>query len=202
MESLNTKIMEVLNCQNPQIQGWCSTEKALAMATDVVNNNRQSIVEIGIFGGKSFIPLALACQYKGSGRCYGIDPWERQACLEGANHAENDQWWAQQDLEGIYRGFVHTMCHYGLLGYGSWFRTSSAKATNLVEIVDFLHIDGNHSEEKSVLDVKLWFPKVPSGGTIVLDDIDWPTTAKARGMLKEFCNEFATVNNSAFFRKN
>lgn len=45
--------------------------------------------------------------------------------------------------------------------------------------IDFLHIDGVHSEAQALADVTNWSELVVSGGMIVLDDIDWPGVRRA-----------------------
>ena len=60
----------------------------------------------------------------------------------------------------------------------------SAEACQIVsrligKIVDFLHIDGAHSEAQALADVTNWSELVTSGGMIVLDDIDWSGVRRA-----------------------
>ena len=56
------------------------------------------------------------------------------------------------------------------------------------ESIDFLHIDGNHSEESSVFDVTYWLPKVKKGGVICFDDAWWESTQKAIKLLLQDCD--------------
>ena len=42
-----------------------------------------------------------------------------------------------------------------------------------------MHIDGAHSEAQALADVTNWSKLVASGGTIVLDDIDWSEVRRA-----------------------
>jgi hypothetical protein len=55
--------------------------------------------------------------------------------------------------------------------------------------IDILHIDGNHSEEKSVRDVLLWSSSVSPLGAVVMDDTDWQTTQKAVKLLDVLFNK-------------
>ena len=58
--------------------------------------------------------------------------------------------------------------------------------------IGMLHIDGNHSEESSLHDVKKWVPLVQSGGVIVFDDVTWGTTDAAVAWLDENCYRVST----------
>jgi hypothetical protein len=51
-------------------------------------------------------------------------------------------------------------------------RSTSAEAP-LIEQIDILHIDGNHSSITSFIDVIKWVPVVKKGGWIIVDDISW-----------------------------
>ena len=62
--------------------------------------------------------------------------------------------------------------------------------------IDILHIDGNHSEQASYLDVTKWVPLVRSGGWIFFDDMTWFengvfTTARAVEWLNANCYKLA-----------
>jgi len=39
--------------------------------------------------------------------------------------------------------------------------------------IDFMFIDGDHSYEGVKADIDAWFPKLKSGGIIILHDIGW-----------------------------
>jgi hypothetical protein len=67
-----------------------------------------------------------------------------------------------------------------------------------------IHIDGNHSEELSTLDVQLWLPKVRSKGMVLMDDTDadqWPSVQKAVNIVKESCDLIMEVDGYSLFRK-
>lgn len=180
---LHTKINHIV-----QLHGWCPLEKAQFLANLVVDYNVQTVVEVGIFAGRSLIAMAMACQSKGSGVCWGIDPWVSTAAIEGTNDPANDKWWQQCDLEQIYRWFIEAVLRFGLTKECRWFRMRSDEVASLFAdgSVDLVHIDGNHSEEMSTKDVELWFPKLkPRSSFVCIDDINWKSNQKAYSMLKE-----------------
>ena len=190
----------------PTLEGWCSEDKACAMASLITQVKPAISVEIGVFGGSSLIVQAYACRHIGVGRVYGVDPWSAAASLADAIEQKNVDWWSKVDYEKVYRGCLSAILSYDLSAVCSVFRTTSARAANLFDGIDILHIDGNHSEVASTLDVALYFPKVKSGGYVWFDDIDWveggvPTTANAQRMLSEQCTKIDTIGNCALYQK-
>lgn len=185
----------------PKMPGWCSLEKANAMATMIVERKPAVVVEIGVFGGRSLLAMAFACQHAGVGRVHGIDPWTKEDALDSVQERENIEWWEKLDYETIYRVCLKAVIDQGVTGVCTIHRTTSERAVGLFDEVDLLHIDGNHSEVSSCRDVRLWLPKVKSGGHVWFDDIDWPSTAKALGMLVESCERLSDVGTCAVFRK-
>ena len=55
--------------------GWCKLEKANALAAAIVSIQPNLIVEVGVWAGRSLIPMALSLKYLGKGKILGIDPW-------------------------------------------------------------------------------------------------------------------------------
>lgn len=172
----------------PKLEGWCTPEKARAIATFIYEHDCKTCVEIGVYGGKSLIPASLACRYKGNGIVHGIDPWDVAASLKHEKNQAHIEWWGKLDHETIYRGFVFAVLNMDLTRWCNWHRMESERAANIFSEIDFLHIDGNHAEESALLDVDMWAPKVVSGGVIFFDDIDWTSTNKAYTKLKDSCS--------------
>jgi hypothetical protein len=174
----------------PRLEGWCSKDKAQALAAAVVDLKSETSVEIGVWGGKSLIALAMAHDFLEHGHCYGIDPWARESALHGVQELENIQWWSQVDFEEIFRGCMSALLEWRLTARCTVFRTTSEKAHSLFERqIDLLHIDGNHSEVASTLDVFLYLPKVRKGGLVFFDDVDWPSTKNALRLVEERCDK-------------
>ena len=76
----------------PTIQGWCTIEKAAKLIELIVSNKLETCVEIGVFGGSSLVPQAMAIRYNGGGLVYGIDPWENNSALEEMVHPDHRKW--------------------------------------------------------------------------------------------------------------
>lgn len=170
---------------NPTLQGWCTAEKAMRLAKAIADCNSNLSVEIGIFGGRSLIPMAMAHNHIKHGVVWGFDPWHIIPALEGTNDPENDEWWKKLDLEAIYRGFVEKVLEYKLLKECFWSRLKSDQAIRLFanDSISVLHCDSNHSQEISCREIQTWAPKVKIGGYWFADDTDWPTMQKAKTVL-------------------
>lgn len=185
----------------PTLQGWCTPEKAEAMARLIIETRPSVVVEIGVFGGRSLLPQAMALRVVNSGKAFGIDPWSREACLEGKNDKANDDWWASINLDGVRHGCIAAIAAHNLQHWCALIHAHSAAVCDCFSRIDVLHIDGTHSELASVRDVANYMPKVPAGGFIWMDDTDWPTTQKAVGMVTEACDEVKAVGNCRLYRK-
>ncbi len=193
------------------LDGWCSEEKASILMDLLFLKRPKKVVEIGVWGGKSLIPIAIALNQNQQGIVYGVDPWKTENStykLEG-DHLD---WWNEVDHERIYNGFLSKIHLYHLGDVVEVIRASS-KDAQIVEEIDFLHIDGNHSEDSSLLDVKKWVPNVRKGGIVILDDLDYgeeleggSTTRKAAEWLDKTCTRFlqfkAQKNEWAVWIKN
>lgn len=166
----------------PKLQGWCPLEKAMVMATYIYQRKPSLVVELGIFGGRSLIPMAMAVQCNGKGKAIGIDPWCKEAVVEGENAKANDEWWTNIDLEQVYINFVNTVLALNLSSVCFWQRMKSDEAIKNFRdsTIDMLHCDSNHSQQVSLNEIDQWSPKVAVGGLWIMDDADWDTMQKAK----------------------
>lgn len=190
MSALHTAIALSL----PSLQGWCTPEKATAMADLILAERPRVVVEIGVFGGASLIAQAMALRHVGHGHIYGIDPWLKEANLEGTNDPANDEWWAALDIEAIHRGCAAAIHQHHLDPWCTLIRNRSENVKDLFPIVgfapsaiDILHLDGNHSAEASTRDVVNYLPRLKPGGYLWFDDVNWATTAPARELVECEC---------------
>lgn len=171
-------------------EGWCWPEKACAMAELIISTNAQKVVEIGIFGGRSLVPQALALKSLGNGLILGIDPWRKESSIEGGADPATEKWWKTLDLHSIHKEFMEHVWRLNLQDHCLIMRSGSEVCVRLFQdqSIDILHIDGNHSELVSCRDVKLWCPKVRVGGHIWFDDTNWESVSKALWMLDQCCS--------------
>lgn len=156
-----------------QLEGWCTKSKASILIDFIFMLHPKTIVEIGVWGGKSLIPMAHALKIKGRGVIYGIDSWDSKESAEGMDQV-NSEWWGKVDHEAILKGLQKKISEFGLGGEIILLKMTSKLAPNIPNI-DILHIDGNHSEQSANFDVQKWVPLVRPGGVIIFDDVGWST---------------------------
>lgn len=172
----------------PDLPGWCTIEKAHWLAKWIVAHSCVSIVEIGVFGGRSLIPMAMAGQEfrkngkHWPGRVIGIDSYNNDDSVASDFTEEGKKWWAAVDLGAIREVCEKKIESLGLKDIVTLMIMSSAVAvTNFADgTLDLVHVDGSHSEEESTRDVKLWWPKLRTGGVMVMDDTNWASVRAAR----------------------
>ena len=169
----------------PALQGWTSVEKGIRLAELVVEAGAELSVELGVFGGRGVLSLAIGHACLGRGHVVGIDPWIASASLEGENDPTNEAWWREVDHQAVYRDFLAAAERCSLLQQCWVMRERSDVAVKVFadRSVGVLHQDGNHSEAVSTREVELWAPKLARGGCWVADDTDWRTTRRAQEAL-------------------
>lgn len=196
----NTQLKRQSFAYMSQLEGWCSEDKAGILIDLIVKYKPQVVVEIGVWGGKSLVPMANALRANGSGKIYGIDPWSNQESIKELISDANLEFWNRADHSAILDKLNRWIHRYGLKEQISLLRCTSEQAP-LIYTIDMLHIDGNHSEKTSFFDVNKWVPLVKSGGFIIFDDINWrengtATTGKAVQWLDEHCIKVGEFTDS------
>ncbi len=191
---------QILAAMKP-LEGWCTPEKACVMADLVLEHKPKLVVETGIFGGKSAIPLAMALRETGSGVIYGIDPWSVEDAIAGEQGPEHVEWWSKKvDLDAIYAGFVKSTMNLNLGKYLRWIYANSTQAAKMFpeRSIDFFHQDSNHSEQISCAEAKLWAPLMKRKSFWVFDDSDWCSTQKALGLIEGY--GFKAINSDEKYK--
>jgi len=167
---------------------WCTTDKALTLASIVIATRPKVVVEIGVWTGASLIPMALAakslgswidCMTQRSSRCkvVAIDPWDPAASVEGQIEV-NAKWWGSAPHEWALGELVQKLERYELKEIVEIVRMRSDVAPPPANI-GLLHVDGNHGDQ-AVADVMRFAPNVRGGGIVVLDDFNWDGGAVKR----------------------
>lgn len=175
----------------PGMHGWCTPEKGKRMAAlvyEMIVRKPDGVplcVELGVFGGRSLVAMALALKDQECGRVDGIDPYAADAALEGTNDRENAAWWSTIDFEAVAQSAQDAIDRLGLTAYARIVRQRSVDCVSSYadESIDVLHQDSNHSEEVSCREVELWLPKMRHGAYWIFDDTDWSSTRTAQRML-------------------
>lgn len=170
-------IGDFVESQAYKIGGWCESNKQRYMMHAVVRHNMTRVYEIGVYEGKSAIPIAKALQMVGYGKLYPVDSY----CLADmtANNEVYEEQFFSEETHSKFWG------HVKRLRLGEFVAnlppTSSYEASlKYHTVADMIHIDGNHSEWCSLQDFFWWTPKLRKGGILVLDDTNRESTATLR----------------------
>lgn len=198
---LEKKITEILRPYF--LDGWTDPSRGLDLAQSVLDTQPTIIVEIGCFGARSTIALALALKEVGnsSSRIYTIDPWKKEDAMEAENDQNRDWWSNKVDLHDIHRKAMEAIWSLGLDEKIVVIRAASHRVATLFSNIDLLNVDGNHSELSSCRDVNLYLPNVRAGGRIHFDDADWPSTQKALALLDAECLLVSNKGDRRIYRK-
>ena len=188
---------------------WCSKEKT-DLLMDVVYITRPAVcVEIGAFTGSSVLPVAAALQYLGKGKIYAIDAWSNEEAVRYLDLDDpNRNWWSTVDLQVVRTLFDSLIQQWNLKDVCIPICAPSSQAHNELPEIDFLHLDGNFSEEGSYQDIVQYLPKVKQGGYILLSNV-YHTVKNKQPKFKAFAYLFETCefvsdvdkDNTVLFRK-
>lgn len=158
--------------------GWCDATKAATLASLVVAYKPNLVVEVGVYGGSSLFPMAIAVKETGQGKVIGIDPWDKAIAVNNQTTNEDREWWMNQDYEKLYSDVLRGIDERGLRDYCSIIRKPSDHVDPPFGIGIF-HCDGSHNDQ-AIRDVVRYAPRVEIGGFCVTDDSDWKGGAVAR----------------------
>lgn len=157
------------------IWGWCTEKKSSKIIEIIKNINRENIkcVEIGVYGGKSILPLAIELKNKNDNSIiYAIDSWKTEDSVSGYSD-ENYEWWSKVDLEKYYRIFQNLVEDFDLKNVIT--KRQNSCDVNIEEMgeIDYIYIDGQHTEKNLTHDIEKFGERIKKDGYMLLDDIDW-----------------------------
>ena len=171
--------------------GGSPLSKTFLMANLAIDYELLNYVEIGVYRGKSFFPLAYAAKQL-DGMAYGIDPydllWAKEFDLEEEKLQTVNTFLESLDFKQMYKDVLALQTELNVENNSHLIQLPSATAVkyfiqNQISI-DLLHIDGNHDSEHVLEDVELYLPLMSQGGLVVLDDVDWDSVRPALNALK------------------
>lgn len=193
-EDLKDQVCNLL----PSMEGWCTREKALTLMDLVFEYEPDVCVEIGVFGGASFCPIAAAVKLRGRGLVIGIDPWDRNEMILNLDPVQDQahiRWWGKVNIDRVLSNFNAMVRRLELGKHVIAIRATSEQALFMIPEIDLLHIDGNHSEVSSLRDVEMYLPKVRSGGVVIYHDSLWAERQKGLEELLKFCEVLEVIDN-------
>lgn len=167
---LKQEIENILDLIPQDFGGGCGFNKASLMTHLFSMFDLKTYVEIGVYRGRSFFPMAAACKYQ-QGRAYGIDPYdcetakENEVAPEYQEHVNN--FIDSLDFSKMYNDVENLRNQLNLGDYSMILREKSSDAVNYFRenniIIDMLHIDGNHDTRFVMEDIELYWPLVKEG---------------------------------------
>jgi predicted O-methyltransferase YrrM len=187
--NLETRIEKALECIQ---HGWCSPSKAKTLAAAVKALRPATVVEIGTYAGRSFVPMALALQEIGKGKAIGIDPYDAEVSAStevGANKA----WWGAVDHTEIEAQFRVVVTALELDPFVDIMKARSDDVQP-PDGIGLLHVDGAHTEQ-ALRDVQRFAQNVDIGGLVCLDDILWDS-----GMVNQAAMHLLTLGFVELYR--
>ena len=126
---------------------------------------RSSVVEIGSYLGASTAFLGFAASVR-DGIVHAVDPWTNDAM--GAEGRRD----TFAEFEENTRAFApYVVAHQGY--------SADVHAREGAILCDMLFIDGDHSYDAVVTDLRLWLPSLKRGGLLAMHDIDAPEVRRA-----------------------
>jgi glycosyltransferase involved in cell wall biosynthesis/predicted O-methyltransferase YrrM len=177
--------------------------KTFLMAYIAMEYNLKNYVEIGVYRGRSFFPMAYAAKLL-HGRAYGIDAYDYETAkeydLDEDFGQEVNNFLASTDFSQIYEDVKNLRRELVFTDNSEIIKEKSNIAIKYFRengiAVDMLHIDGNHDTQQVLEDVNLYLPLIRNGGFIVIDDVNW---ASVKPVLNKLKKKYDVVFNNGLF---
>jgi predicted O-methyltransferase YrrM len=180
----------LIDAQLTSLPGWCDPYKAkriMRIAIEAAALGGRRAVELGVYGGRSLVAIALGLKLAGHGTIDGIDSWSREDCLEGEQAAVYRKLWGEDtDYESLVRHTLDGIKKFDVQDVARVVRKRTTDAVNDYEdkSIDLIHLDGNHTELVSCRDITAWLPKMATQAIWIADDTNWPSMQRALGILE------------------
>jgi predicted O-methyltransferase YrrM len=158
-----------------EIYGFCNFVDLYQRAVTNMPDNALA-VEIGTLAGHSAALMAtLINQSQKYINFYSIDP------LPDLFGDDSVNYYSQEFDIPMYDLFLRNIKSLGMQHYITQMRIKSVPASKLFadNSVDFLFIDGDHTYEGALEDIKTWLPKMKAKSIIAGHDYDHPTVRRA-----------------------
>lgn len=159
-----------------KLSGWCQQHKAERLYDLIIEHKPKTIVEIGVYGGRSLVAMAEAAQITNS-TVIGVDPYSEleivQHNLDGSKIN-----FTPPDLKMIMKEANEAISPYRDV---TILEMTSGQAFECFPYheINFLHLDGNHSSYAVLADLNMWSRKLAPNAIIIMDDINWETVNDA-----------------------
>lgn len=185
------------------VWGWCTLDKAGCLI-DYVNEICSRVefpkcVEIGVYGGKSILPVALELKRHKKGIVYAIDPWSNEEATKGYSDLHYN-FWSTVDLNRVLNIFRGIISDFQLEPYVNIVRSTSDDAPEYQDI-DLLYIDGQHTEQ-ALKDASKYATQVKKDGYCLVDDVNWGVVGNVPDYLRTLgFQHIHTVDQCQVFKR-
>src|SRR5215469_8827271 len=131
------------------------------MADHIVGSGYKIAAELGVFAGRSLFPIALAIAANEGHAVYAVDAWDNAVATSTPTSERDHIWWDTVDLVAAKSSFLRETVSQNLVSLIKIIELPSTEACNTIsklggKAIDFLHIDGAHSEDQALSDVTNW----------------------------------------------
>jgi hypothetical protein len=184
--------------------GGSSLVKLFLLAELIINEELETIVEIGVYRGRLFLPLAGLMTALGRGKAIGIDPYTVADAVQNDVKREGLDlvtWPETIDWEGIHDEVRGGMARWETEAHSELLRARSDEVTDHFSAgqIDLIHVDGNHDMAAVTRDLELFLPLMKPGGILVMDDIAWPSiTPVYERLVEEHELLFSLIETSVY----
>lgn len=190
---MNVELTQKVLSLVPLMPGWCTVEKSLTLAALVTGYRPKLVVEIGVYAGRSALPMAMALRSNMYGTLTAIDAWSAGESQKGQT-PEHQVWWSKQQMhDDAYDYFQRALESNHVTSYVDVIRKPSDQV-DPPQRIGILHVDGNHSEQ-SVRDVVRFCPNIIMGGFCVMDDLGWDNHGPSKA-----CEELGKLGFSMLYK--
>lgn len=169
------------------VQGWFDWQVLIDEQLTSFDGHKAVMVEVGSWKGRSTIYTAEEIKRRllsQSVRFYAVDTWEGNA-----NEPDMQAMIADANAKGgLYQEFMENVNRCGVVDYVTPLRMTSVEAAKHFKDgeVSFCFIDGDHSYDGVMADLRAWYPKVHYNSCMAGHDLGRPDVRRA---VTEFCAE-------------
>ncbi len=184
--------------------GGSSLVKVFLVAELIIAEELETIVEIGVYRGRLFLPLAGLMAALGRGTMVGIDPYTAADAVQtDVKHEALDlvAWPETIDWDGMYEEVRAGMRRWEAEAHAELLRARSedVAADFAARPIDLIHVDGNHDRAAVTRDLELFLPHLKPGGLLVMDDIAWPSVKPVyERLVDEHALLFSLIETGAY----
>lgn len=166
----NKKVFRLISSTVETMNGWATVRKGCSLAALVLATKPKVVLEVGVYAGRSLLPMAMAMRELGNGgKVIGIDPYSSSESSLN-EWGPNEKWWRELDHAAIHDEFMNYVKRFQLQDVVQLIKRPAAHVKEFE--TDITHLDGNH-QDGVILEAQRFGGLMRVGGLMVLDDRHW-----------------------------